>query len=218
VTEDSVITSGTGYDQENYYADPQGYMSGQSDLNTLPAVVTNDGAVGHWSQNHVLRSMSGGPWGTSAIIPSTPTANSTYSNTYTVAINPSWREKFVSIIGVVEEYNTNTQRRYILNAVEAKLVDVNTSIRETAQLNKLGVYPNPASTTAVVDIDLKKNAMVDISIVNTLGETVSVPNSVLLNAGEHSIKMPVSHLADGLYFVKVSVEGNVSTVPLSIAK
>ncbi|MCW3126413.1 MAG: hypothetical protein JWO03_2071 [Bacteroidetes bacterium] len=218
VTEDSVITSGTGYDQENYYADPQGYMSGQSDLNTLPAVITNDGTAGNWSQNHVLRSMSGGPWGTAAIIPAAPAANATYSNTYTVNIDPLWRKKFVSIIGVVEEYNANTSRRYILNAVEAKLLDVNTGIRETAQLNKLGVYPNPASNMAVVDIDMKHNAMVDISIVNTLGETVSEPNSILLNAGEHSVKMPVGHLADGLYFVKVSIEGNVSTLPLSIAK
>lgn len=218
VVEDSVITSGTGYDQENYYADPNGYMSGQSDLNTLPATITNDGAAGDWSQNHVLRSMAGGAWGTPAVIPSAPAAGGTYSKVYTLTLNPSWRNHFVKLIGVVQEYNTNTQRRYVLNAAETSLLDVNTSIRETAQLNKLGVYPNPASTMATLEIDLKKNEMVDIVLVNSLGQTVSEPNSVLLNAGAHSVKIPVSQLANGLYTVKVTVDGTVSSLPLSIEK
>ena len=218
VVEDSVITSGTGYDQENYYADPNGYQSGLSDLNTLPDVITNDGTVGNWSQNHVLRKMADGPWGIGAIIPSAPQAGTTYSKQYTFTLTPSWRNKFISLVGVVQEYNTNTQRRYVLNAAETKLIDVNTSIRETAQLNKLGVYPNPATDMAMVDIDLKQNAMVDISIVNALGATVSEPTSVLLNAGAHTVKLPVANFAAGLYMVKVSVNGNVNAIPLSIAK
>lgn len=218
VIEDSVITSGTGYDQENYYADPQGYMSGQSDLNTLPSVITNNGQVGGWSQNHVLRAMADGAWGGASVIPSAPVAGSTYSKTYSVTINPSWRNHFIKLVGVVQEYNTSTQRRYILNASETTLLDVNTSIRETAQLNKLGVYPNPASTMATLDIDLKKNETVEITVVNSLGQTVSEPNSVLLNAGAHSVNIPVGHLANGLYTVKVTVDGSISSLPLSIQK
>ncbi|MBS1625058.1 MAG: choice-of-anchor J domain-containing protein [Bacteroidetes bacterium] len=218
VVEDSVITSGTGYDQENYYADPQGYMSGQSDLNTLPATITNNGQVGGWSQNHVLRAMAGTAWGTGSVIPSAPAAGSSYSKTYTLTLNPSWRNHFIKLVGVVQEYNTSTQRRYILNAAETTLLDVNTSIRETAQLNKLGIYPNPASTMAKLDIDLKKNETVEISVVNSLGQTVSEPNSVLLNAGAHTVNIPVAHLANGLYTVKVTVDGNVSSLPLSIQK
>ena len=69
-----------------------------------------------------------------------------------------------------------------------------------------------------IEMDLKENATVTVSIVNTLGETMTEPNTGLLNAGIHSVKMPVSSLAEGLYFVKVSVNGQVSSLPLSITK
>ena len=184
----------------------------------MPTTVTNDGAVGDWTHNHVLRKMAGGTWGTQGIIPAAPQAGATYTNTYTVTLPAAWRAKFVTLVGVVQEYNTSVNLRTILNATESKLLDVQTGIKEVNQLNKLEVYPNPSSTMATIEMDLKENAMVTVSIVNTLGETMTEPNSVLLSAGINSVKMPVSTLADGLYFVKVAVNGQISSIPLSIVK
>jgi hypothetical protein len=219
ITEDSIITTGAGYDQHNYYSTAGSNVdAGNSPLNALPSVITNDGAVGDWAQNHVLRAMLGGAWGSSAIIPSAPSAGSTYTTTFTTTIPSTWRSKFVKLIGVVQEYNSDINKRTVLNVTSSRLANVNTGIRETSQLNKLGVYPNPASTMATVEMDLRENATVVISIVNTLGETMTEPTSVLLNTGIHSVNIPVNTLAEGLYFVKVSVNGQTNSLPLSIAK
>jgi len=219
LVEDSIITSGTGYDQDNSnYSGNTAQLPNAGALNTMPTTVVNDGLPNDWTHNHVLRKMAGGTWGTPGIIPSAPQAGSTYTNTYTVTIPSTWRAQFVSLVGVVQEYNTSVNLRTILNATEGKLLDVNTGIKTVNQLNKLEVYPNPSSTMATVEMDLKENAMVTVSIVNTLGETVTEPNTVLLNTGIHSVKMPVSSLANGLYFVKVSVDGQISSMPLSVSK
>ena len=219
LVEDSIITSGNGYDQDNgNYSGNTAQLPNAGALNTMASVVTNDGLAGDWTHNHVLIKMVGGTWGTPSIIPSAPVAGTTYTNTYTYTLPSTWRDKFVSLVAVVQEYNTSVNLRTVLNVSEAKLLDVNTGIIETAQLNKLEVYPNPSSTMTTVEMDLKENAMVTVSIVNTLGETMTEPNTGLLNAGIHSVKMPVSSLAAGLYFVKVSVNGQVNSIPLSITK
>jgi hypothetical protein len=71
---------------------------------------------------------------------------------------------------------------------------------------------------AVVDMNLTENALVNISVVNALGQTVVEPQDNLLNAGEHTVKVPVSNLSDGLYYVKVVINGQTSSAPLSIVK
>jgi hypothetical protein len=105
----------------------------------------------------------------------------------------------------------------VLNTAEAPLIGgVLNGITETTQLNKLGIYPNPASTMATVDLDMKQNGMVTVSVVNTLGQTVVDAEDNLLNAGEHTLKVPVSNLSTGLYMVKVTVNGETHTLPLSV--
>jgi hypothetical protein len=219
LVEDSVITSGAGYDQHNYYASSGDNVDPGSPLSSFPAVITNDGQPNDWSQNHVLRAMAGGAWGTSGIIPSSPSAGATYTNTFTTTVSSSWRYHFITLVGVVQEYNTNINLRTILNVVQAPLVSsVPNGIVESKALNKLGVYPNPASSMAVVDMNLTENALVNISVVNALGQTVVEPQDNLLNAGEHTVKVPVSNLSDGLYYVKVVINGQTSSAPLSIVK
>ena len=71
---------------------------------------------------------------------------------------------------------------------------------------------------ATVLMDTKDHGLATISILNTLGETVIEPTDVLLNTGAQSVNIPVGKLSTGLYFVKVSLNGEVKTLPLSIAK
>jgi hypothetical protein len=221
LVEDSVLTpagsNGDGYNQDNAnYANQS--SSGSSELYSLPALLLDNGAVGEYAQNHVLRAMVGGPWGVAGDIPSAPVAGTTYSHTFTATVPTTWRYNYVHLVGLVQEYNTSASKRAILNATEASLIDQNVGIVETSEFNKLMVYPNPSSTMATVEMDLKENGLVTVSMVNILGETVSDASTVLLNSGIHSVKIPVSGLANGLYYVKITSNGRTTALPLSIVK
>ena len=89
-------------------------------------------------------------------------------------------------------------------------------IVETKEFNSLSVYPNPASSVATILMNTKENATATISVLNALGQTVIVPANVLLNTGSQSYEIQVGNLATGLYLVKVSVNGETSTLPLSV--
>ena len=216
VVEDSVITSGTGYDQDNSI-----YTSGSGNgfttalpIYNMPSTIPNNGQPNSWTHNHVLRRMAGSTWGTVGIIPSAPVAGTTYTKSYTVSIDPTWRAQFCHIIGVVQEYNTNVNLRTVLNSVEASLIPL--GVNETSLFKNLTVYPNPASTMAKVEMDLKEDAIVYVSVANYLGQTVIAPDANNLNAGIHTVNIPVSNLATGLYFVKITVNGETTSMPLSI--
>ena len=124
VIEDSVITSGNGYNQDNdAYSGSGGDLAGTAagELYNMPTVVINNGQPNNWTHNHVLRSMAGGPWGTAGVIPSSPTAGSVYSNTYTVNLNAGWRSKFIKVIAVVEQFDSSVNNRQILNVSQSGL-------------------------------------------------------------------------------------------------
>ena len=221
VVEDSVLTpagnNGNGYNQDNgAYSSAAGQTTNYNELYSLPAVLTDNGAVGQYAQNHVLRSMAGGAWGSTGVIPSAPVAGSTYTKTYTASVPSTWRYKYIKLVGVVQEYATSANHRTVLNVAQIPLIGGPNGITETAQFNSLSVYPNPASTMATVQMDMKENAMVNISVLNAIGQVAVEPTNVLLNSGSHTVNIPVGGLSTGLYFVKVTVNGEVSTLPLSV--
>ena len=222
VVEDSVLTpsgnNGNGYNQVNGYSSniQGGGIPQAPELYNLPVVILDNGQPNNWAHNHVLRAMLGGSWGTTGIIPSAPVAGTTYSNTYSTTLPSSWRYNKVYLVGLVQEYNSDVNKRTVLNAVKYPVLGWPAGITETTEFNKLSVYPNPASTMATVLMDTKDHGLASISILNTLGETVIEPTSVLLNTGSQSVNIPVGNLSTGLYFVKVSLNGEVKTLPLSI--
>lgn len=216
LVEDSLIITGNGYDQDNgAYSSAGGQTTNYNELYNLAAVLVDDGRPNDYSQNHVLRAMVGGPWGQTGVIPSAPQAGQTYSHTFTTTVPNTWRYKFVHLVGVVQESNSNFNLRTVLNATEAWLLQPN-GIKATSELNKLTIYPNPAASFANVELEVKNDATVTISVVNLLGETVTEPISNLLNAGTHTLPVSVAGLSTGLYTVKISVNGEVTSMPLSV--
>jgi len=97
ITEDSIVGSGAGYDQHNYYSSQ---TSGGSAWSGSPYVGMADPIVG-WSHNHVLRKAVGGAWGTTGIIPVTVAAGSNYTHTYTFTLPNTWREDYIDLVGMV---------------------------------------------------------------------------------------------------------------------
>ncbi len=73
------------------------------------------------------------------------------------------------------------------------------------------VYPNPVTANAHLNLQLIKQSNIKVSIVNQFGQTVFT-NSLFLPSGNQIIELPTQSLTQGLYFVKITGDDNVSVV------
>ncbi|MBZ0242934.1 MAG: T9SS type A sorting domain-containing protein [Bacteroidales bacterium] len=77
-------------------------------------------------------------------------------------------------------------------------------------------YPNPASTTANVIVNIDKPSLVELSLVNMLGQVVYSSSMNLSYAGMHQLRLDVSSYDSGIYFVKVQAGNDVVAKKLMI--
>ena len=66
-------------------------------------------------------------------------------------------------------------------------------------------YPNPFSDKTTIDLTLKNNSDVVVSIYNSFGQLVTTPVNSSLPAGKHSIEINAGNFANGIYSCMVSV-------------
>lgn len=203
LTEDSIVGSGAGYDQHNYFSNSS---SGGSAWSGSPYASLADPVVG-WAHNHVLRKAIGGAWGDAGIIPSTVTSGSNYTKTYSYILPQTWRENYVSLVGIVEEYNSDYKYRNILNAEEAKLTGT-VGIEPVNRDNfaSVSVYPNPASNLLKIGFELKENSTLIAFVTNALGQKIADIYNGDVNTGEHTLSWYTENVANGIYFVTLKTE------------
>lgn len=65
-------------------------------------------------------------------------------------------------------------------------------------------YPNPAVNSTQIDVNLKVNANVTVSVRNMTGQTVSTMNFGSKSVGTHTLDINTSNLAKGVYVVTVN--------------
>ncbi len=67
------------------------------------------------------------------------------------------------------------------------------------QLQK--IYPNPFNSTGIIRVDLPESALLSLKVYNITGQTVSVLNNTIIQAGSHSFSLNGDHLSAGMYIV-----------------
>lgn len=83
---------------------------------------------------------------------------------------------------------------------------VATSVAEKQMTQaELKMYPNPASSMSNLSIDLKRDALVEVSVYNATGQEVLRTNLGQLLAGTHVHSLELSGLAKGMYHVQTRV-------------
>jgi hypothetical protein len=73
--------------------------------------------------------------------------------------------------------------------------------------NEIIVFPNPASNNATVGITLTETAKVNITLLNTVGQTIQ-SNAVVGNVGYNNISLDLNKVPSGLYFYQIKVGEN----------
>jgi hypothetical protein len=85
-----------------------------------------------------------------------------------------------------------------------KISCINTKTDDIAMLQMFDIYPNPNKGVFDIHIQLAHTAGIRLNIVNTLGQILKTETAVTGHFSEH---YDLSHVATGLYFVKLTIDG-----------
>ncbi len=148
-----------------------------------------------------------------ALIPSSSTTNSPFVpsgnsdwNYHTVNISSSYFEpNFRYMFKVTNNGGNNI---YIDDININSVVSIN-EIEEVANIN---IYPNPFNESATIDFQLKSAANVSIVLIDMVGKEVEtiLPTTSLTEHNNHSYMIQKNALTNGVYFVKMNVNGKTS--------
>ena len=89
------------------------------------------------------------------------------------------------------------------------------NLTNTISSANLNFYPNPASTSATIDVALTETAKLDIAILNTVGQII-YSTSVNGNIGSNKVDVNLNNLSAGLYFYQVKI-GNSKAITKKFA-
>ena len=226
ITEDSVVGSGSGYDQHSYYySAPTG--TGNPWLNVGTYSASNGYAtIAGYVHNHVDRKLMNATYGNASAtgnIPHSVTPGTTYSQTYTFTLPSNWRTKFIKLVPFVSQYNpsfSNSEYNIVWNAVSMNL-NTATGIDEASAANneKFVLYPNPAKDVVTLAYSLDNNAKLSFEVYNMLGQMVSSDGQSNFDKGSYTTMINIANFANGIYFVTVKDDAKVvETLKFVIAK
>lgn len=77
-------------------------------------------------------------------------------------------------------------------------------------LNSLVVYPNPSSSTIIIDLNLKSSEKTTFELTDLIGKII-LSKTVSLPQGESTQTFDISGLAKGSYFIKINTESGSET-------
>jgi hypothetical protein len=209
LVEDDVTGTSSTYAQTNYYSGGgNGALVGAghnwvTESNPVPAA--------SMQYNFVGRDILGGFDGEVGSIPSTITANSTYSYNFSTTIPTTWDASQMRVIGVLHNATTGN----ILNVFRGSY-GITTSVQQIEADNfTMSLYPNPAAAASQLEINLKRAGNFTVDMFDILGQNVMSRN---FNgaAGKNNITLNVSDLRAGMYLVRVNVGGSVLTSRLMV--
>lgn len=180
-----------------------------------------------WQYRHqnVLDTMLDGSFGAAGVIPSTGgTLNQNFTKVYTYTVpnvsagvakhNPD----NLYIVATVSEFNSNVNKRTVLNCYQEKVTAGTEVISVNELINdaRFALYPNPASS--VVNVLVPENSFsntITISITDILGKVVYRQNSQMRFG---LIQLNLYDLSNGAYFINLHDGSSSRTQKLIISK
>jgi hypothetical protein len=102
---------------------------------------------------------------------------------------------------------------YILNTNRGAY-GITTQVKEiTVENFSMSLYPNPANQSSQLEVNLKQSTAYSVEIFDVLGKSTY---SQRFNGGlgKNVISLPLSGLTNGVYLVRVNVNGSIVTTRL----
>jgi len=223
IVEDDVVPTTSQTDQVNYYSGGgNGSMAFPNGMNnnydfggaSAPDPVAPSLFLGY---DHTARSLSSNNiLGDAGSLPAGTVTMGVHSHTFT-NISLSTVDDVTKSHAVVMVVNSANGE--ILNAGEVPLTQSNVSVREfNANAFNLNVFPNPTSNVATVTFDLTEAASVKMEVINAIGSVVLTENVGVMNAGVQTFNFDGTKMPNGIYFVNLTIDGQIITKKVSLLK
>ncbi len=204
IVEDSLIGSGSNWDQRNFFNgganDPYRELQGAGD--PLPG----------YYHNHVVRKMLGGSFGQAGIIPSQIKRGDRYVFSKTFKADSKWKMNQVHIVGLLQLYNSDKLGRQIINSVKTG-VSLKTGTGPAENPSSVTLYPNPAGETAWLQIQGFRPGKMEVKIYSISGQEM-VTKTLENNAADQKTPLDLSACTPGVYFVQISDGEKLQTIKL----
>jgi len=205
IIEDSVTGKGSGYDQTNYYSKdaPGGPASSSSHpFYNLPYKIQG------FIHRHVIRAVPSTVWGTAGVIPAKPILNHDYTQTYSYTVPSTVKSGDLSVIAFVSYFDPAYKKLRILNVQEKHDIASTVPEEQNQSLKELLIYPIPAENFAVIKFFMKEQSSLKLQLINTLGQAVKEFNGIY-SIGEQYITLDIADLKPDIYFLQLSVAGEI---------
>lgn len=220
VLEDSVIGSGSGYDQTNYYNTTSGH----------PYNGAGNPIVGY-IHRHVLRALPTTTWGDASILSSQPAAGS-YQASYSYTLPASNNANRIHLVAFVSQYDASDDTKMtVFNSIENRLNDSETNscaadasrnscpttftptgIEENVLSDEdanLQLYPNPVNDVLNVSIMFENPTEVVMNVYDSKGNLVVTSGMMQSFSGVNNYFVNTTELASGAYHLAVRSNSNV---------
>jgi len=101
---------------------------------------------------------------------------------------------------------TNSKADYIWKSITIKT----NSIEEFIKNSTVSIFPNPTTENATVSFELKKFCNIKILLCDVLGRELVDVYDGFANEGLFTKTIPIEHLSQGIYFLKMLIDGNLT--------
>ena len=89
-------------------------------------------------------------------------------------------------------------------------------INEQGEANLHSVYPNPVSDVATIQFTLGQNSLVGLELFDAAGRSTILMPEVMMQAGLHNTNLNANQLSEGLYLLKLNVNGKSSVMKVTV--
>lgn len=210
LVEDSVTGTENGYNQSNYYAGGGSGVMGGYEL--LPSSVPASQMV----YDHVARNIVPSFEGQMNSFPNTVNSGEVYYLPFEFDLDPTWDINHLHVVslliapdGKIDNAGTATVEEGELNGYHYL------EVADVEPISKSKIYPNPASLTAFVDVNVKKGEILKLSIIDLSGKTVVTNEFSSLNG---NVQLPVNleRVSAGVYTVKIELGSRIENQKLIV--
>ena len=210
LVEDEVTGATAAYNQTNYYSS-QSQNIALSGAGHNWQTEPNPVLAANMVYNFVGRDILGGFDGPVGSLPSSCSASTTYTYSFTTTIPAAWDESQMRVIGILQDGATG----HVLNANRGAY-GITTSVAEvTAPSFSMSLYPNPATDFAQLEINMVQSGRYNVEVFDMLGKSV-YNQSFNAMSGKNILPINTRTLKSGMYMVRTIVNGESLTQRLIV--
>jgi len=123
----------------------------------------------------------------------------------TIQYDPSSSDMPDSCTIIMETgFNTNHAGSYLYADLLA--LSGNSSVGELNAISSYNVYPNPAKDKLNIECNLKQNTLVQVEVLDIQGKQIKAQDFTM-NKGENQVSLDLSDVQKGIYFVRMTSDG-----------